>query len=67
MEGSPGVYRVLPPEPAPGFWTGYYVEVFFKSDTGMAFDFEFSTPGYAWPNTLPFPDCSKETCLPILV
>lgn len=57
-----GVYTAVPPEPKKGHWTGYYIEVFFPSGTEVKSDFQFTTPGYAWPNTLPFKDCSGETC-----
>jgi len=41
---------------------GYFIEVKFASDSGLAFEYQFSTPGYVWPNTLPFKDCSGVTC-----
>merc|ERR1719506_3620235 len=59
LHGEGGVYTALPPEPKKGHWTGYYVEVYFPSDTGyITKPFQFTTPGYAWPNTLPFQPCS---------
>lgn len=69
VEGSPGVYKGTPPKPKKeGFWTGYYIEMFFPSDTGLKYsDFQFTTPGYTWPNTLPFKDCSGKTCIGKLV
>jgi len=56
-----GVYTVAPPEPKTGHWTGYYVEVFFKS--ALKSDFLFTTPGYTWPDTLPFPPCVGAGCI----
>lgn len=46
----------------PGRWVGYYVEVKFPSDTGLIEDFVFTTPGYAWPNSLPYADCTGVAC-----
>ena len=69
-----GVYKIAPPEPKKeGHWVGYYVSVSFQGDTEhlsiLKNKFTFSTPGYTWPNTLPFPDCdSREgTCIEQLV
>ena len=69
VEGSPGVFKGTPPKPKKeGFWTGYYVELFFPSDTGLKHsEFQFTTPGYTWPNTLPFKDCTGKTCIGKLV
>ena len=65
-----GVYKVTPPEPkTANHWVGYHVEVSFKGDTEhlsiLKNDFIFTTPGYTWPNTLPFPDCNSNegTCI----
>ena len=58
-----GVYSATPPEPKPGHWTGYYIEVFFPSGTAVKSEFQFTTPGYAWPNTLPFKDCTGSECI----
>ena len=60
-----GVYKAVPPEPKKGHWTGYYIEVLFKGDTEMTSmllnnEFAFSTPGYTWPNTLPYPPCTSD-------
>jgi len=33
LESEPGVYRATPPEPWEGYWVGYYIELFFESDT----------------------------------
>jgi PhoPQ-activated pathogenicity-related protein len=65
--GQPNTFVAKAPEPAPGFWMGYYVEIFSKSDVGFTDDYQFTTPGYTWPNTLPFPDCHEETCIPRIV
>lgn len=44
-------------------WMGYYIEVFWPSDTGLEKNqFQFTTPGYTWPDTLPFPDCHGAAC-----
>lgn len=71
-EASPGVYKSLPPEPAPGFWMGYYLEVEFPGDTpggNRVFKnhYLFTTPGWTWPNTLPYPDCHGAECTGKLV
>lgn len=63
--GEETSYIVTPPEPKAGHWTGYYVEVYFTSPA--AGDYMFTSPGYAWPNTLPFADCHGATCLPRLL
>lgn len=65
--GQPNVYKAIPPEPKKGRWTGYYIEVFFPSNTETKDEFQFTTPGFAWPNTLPFKDCHAETCAGPLV
>lgn len=62
LPGKPGEYKVTPPEPKKGRWTGYYIEVYFKSDSESRLfflnnQFSFTTPGFVWPNTLPYPDC----------
>lgn len=71
-ETAPGEYKSLPPEPAEGYWMGYYLEVEFPGDTpggDKVFEnhFVFTTPGWTWPNTLPFPDCKGEDCKPLWV
>jgi PhoPQ-activated pathogenicity-related protein len=63
---TPGVYRYTPPSP-PKNWMGYYIEMKFPSDTGMVDHFQFTTPGFVWPNTLPFADCANEACEGYLV
>lgn len=63
-----GVFKALPPKPLDGFWMGYYIEVFYPADTeGVTDDFQFTTPGFVWPDTLPFKDCSGDTCIGRLV
>jgi PhoPQ-activated pathogenicity-related protein len=65
---KPNVYTGVPPAPKDGKgWTGYFVEIFFPSDTGIKSEYQFTTPGFAWPDTLPFKDCSGETCVGRLV
>ena len=71
-EESPGVYKALPPQPVDGYWMGYYIELEYPGDTdpGRSIfrnSFIFSTPGWTWPNTLPFPDCHGDECKGILV
>jgi PhoPQ-activated pathogenicity-related protein len=62
------VYRAEAPKPKKeGHWTGYYVEMYFPSDTDHGGDFQFTTPGYTWPNTLPFKDCHGKECIGRLV
>jgi len=67
-ENGDSLYSSLPPEPEDGHWNGYYIELIFPGDTESKRDFYknayfFSTPGYTWPNTLPFDDCYGETCI----
>lgn len=57
---APGVYSATPPAPRGGRWTGYYVELFFKSS--LKSDYLFTTPGFTWPDTLPFADCKGAEC-----
>ena len=63
--GADTVFTATPPEPKAGHWTGYYIEVYFSSPA--AGEYKFTSPGYAWPNTLPFEDCHAEGCTPRLV
>lgn len=64
VSGSPGLFKATPPEPKKGHWTGYYIEVFFDSHVG---EYQLTTPGFVWPNTLPFEDCHGATCIGRLV
>ena len=62
------VYTTVHPKHRKGHWAGYYIEVTFPGDTPQeigVFKNEFveSTPGYTWPNTLPFDDCYGESCI----
>ena len=70
-ENGDSVYTTMPPEPIDGFWTGYYMEVVFPGDTESRKLFKnayiTTTPGYTWPNTLPYDDCFGETCIANLV
>jgi len=71
-EVSPGTYQTLPPKPKDGHWTGFYIEFEFSGsdmssgsgDPNPLFtqDMFLTTPGWTWPNTLPFPDCHGESC-----
>jgi PhoPQ-activated pathogenicity-related protein len=63
---APGVYSAKIPEPSKG-WTGAYVEVYFKSDTGLKQNYQLTTPGMVWPQTFPFDECHAETCVGNLV
>lgn len=56
-ETAPGVYSASVPTRKKG-WTGYYIEAFFPSDQGLKTEYQFTTPGMVWPNTLPFDDCA---------
>jgi hypothetical protein len=44
---------------------GYYIQVFFDGGEGGFADFgihdkwQTTTPGYVWPNTFPYEDCSS--------
>lgn len=51
---------------------GYYIEIEFPGDTpGGDKIFEnhmlVTTPGWTWPNTLPYPDCKGDGCASIVV
>ena len=55
-------YTAKPPAPTKqGHYTGYFIEVYFPSDVGGP-DYQFTTPGYTYPNTLPYADCKKSQC-----
>jgi len=70
---TPGKYSALPPSPKDdNRWVGYYIEIYFEADTDVSSwlvrnEFAFSTPGYVWPDTFPYPDCHGETCQDIMV
>jgi len=62
------VFSAQAPTPKDGHWTGYYIEVIFPGDTKMPIhtlksDFIYSTPGFTFPDTLPFDDCHGDTCV----
>lgn len=65
-ESSPGTYTIKIDEPNKG-WTGAYVEVYFKSDTGLDQNWQLTTPGMVWPQTMPFDDCKGQECVGNLV
>ena len=57
-------YEGTPPRPSKeGRWVGYYIELHFASDTGMKEEYIVTTPGFVWPDTLPFKDCTGKGCL----
>ena len=56
-----GVYRAVPPQPRDGKWVGYYIQVHYESG------FQETTPGFVWPDTLPFADCNGRDCSDNLV
>ena len=66
---APGVYTATPPPPMDGYWMGYFIEVTFPSDVdeGEGADMVFTTPGYVWPDTFPFADCTAASCIGQLV
>jgi len=65
VEGGETVYVGTPPAPKTGYWTGYYVEVYFSA--ADAEEFMFTSTGHVWPNTLPYADCHGESCVARLV
>lgn len=63
LTSSNGVYVGTPPEPKhKGGWVGYYIEIQFESDADAKTHYHFTTPGFTWPDTLPFADCTGEAC-----
>jgi len=58
---QPGVYEATLDKPLSG-WTGYYVEMYFPSDTGLSEEYMLTTSGMVWPQELPFPDCTGAAC-----
>jgi hypothetical protein len=67
-EDGDAVYHITPPIPKDGHWSGYYISLIFPGDTEperftLRNEYKVSTPGFTWPNTLPFEDCFEETCL----
>ena len=63
-KGTPTVFKAKPPAPTvQGRYVGYYVELYFPSKTLKYDHMQFTTPGYVWPDTLPFPKCGNfSTC-----
>merc|ERR1712098_86294 len=59
-ESEPNTFVGRPRNPLLGGWTGYYVAVFFPSDTGLNVGYQLTTPGWTWPNEFPFDDCTLE-------
>ena len=51
-----GTYTATPPDPKEGHFTGYFVELIYPQDA-MKNHLQISTPGFVWPDTLPFDDC----------
>ena len=49
-------WSATPKEPLSGHWRGYFIELYYPSDMARA-DLMVSTPGYVWPDTLPFEEC----------
>jgi hypothetical protein len=65
-----GTYVAKAPVPKyEGRWVGYYVNMFFKSDSrGDLFtiyknEYQLTSKAWTYPNTLPFPDCHGEECV----
>ena len=59
MAGGGGgkVFTGTPPKPKEGHFTGYYIELIYpRTDAGG--QLKISTPGFVWPDTLPFADCA---------
>ena len=61
------LYIAEAPIPKDGHWMGYYIEMVFPGDTEhnslfIKNEFKISTPGYVWPNILPFEDCVGDEC-----
>ena len=49
--------KAMPPKPLlKGRWTGYYIEIFFPSGVPKS-EYQLTTPGYVWPDTLPYAAC----------
>ena len=57
VAGSPNVFKATPPKPLlKGRWTGYYIEIFFPSELQKS-EYQLTTPGYVWTDTLPHEAC----------
>lgn len=60
------MYSASAPTPSEGHWTGYYIELIFPGDTPSTThfvknEFIYSTPGFTYPDTLPFDDYHGES------
>ena len=67
-ENGEAIFAAQAPTPKEGHWTGYYIEVIFPGDTEaytrvLRNEFIYSTPGYAFPDTYPFADCTGDECI----
>ena len=60
-------YTAQPKLPDAGHWRGYYIELLFPSAQLPHVQLRVSTPGFVWPDTLPFADCNFAECPPTLV
>ena len=59
---APLTFTATPPQPTkPGHYTGYYLELFFPSKHVKG-KLQVSTPGFVWPDKLPYPDCDFASC-----
>jgi len=58
---SDGSYVAKAPKPFDGHWSGFYVELYFPAEFSSS-DYQFTSPGFTFPNTLPFADCSGASC-----
>ena len=62
-KGADGLYTATPPPPTKdGHYTGYYIEMIYP-DQGTG-KLQISTPGYAWPDALPYGDCALKRGVP---
>jgi len=67
-ETTPGSGKYVGQIPTPKHgWVGAFVEVYFPSDIGLKTEYQFTTPGMVWPQTLPFDPCVADGCLPNLL
>jgi hypothetical protein len=67
-ENGEAVYSAQAPTPKDGHWMGYYIQLIFPGDTEayakvLKNEFIYSTPGYTFPDTLPFDDCNGQECI----
>ena len=62
-KAADGTYTAHPPPPTKaGHYTGYYIEMIYPSvGSGRM---QVSTPGFAWPDALPFADCALRKGVP---